>query len=259
MKEFLSGLTAIVLVIAFIVFFPYGMTTIKSTDNGVRSDWGQIQEQSLGAGLRFYNPIRTDIKKIDMRERTATINTTTTSKEGLKFGIGVTARYRVKEGQAVYLVRNLSTELSTLISSYANATIDDIATGRSKNEMYSDTGRIEIVRAVKEKLNAELADYADVTQIILEDITLPKSITIAIEAQQAEFEKIKTRENAKLVAEKDADIRVIEANGIAEANRIISNSLTSNYLQYEAIKNMNPNATKIYIPAKGGMVPTIGY
>jgi hypothetical protein len=72
------------------------------------------------------------------------------------------------------------------------------------------------------------------------------------------LEKIKQRENQKQVAEKDKEIRIIEAQGISEANKIIQQSLTKEYLQYEAIKKFNPSAEKIYMPMNS-LVPTISY
>eukprot|EP00919_Chromeraceae_sp_WS-2016_P001173 GHVR01002994.1.p1 GENE.GHVR01002994.1~~GHVR01002994.1.p1 ORF type:complete len:125 (+),score=19.38 GHVR01002994.1:897-1271(+) len=124
--------------------------------------------------------------------------------------------------------------------------------------MYSEEGRVDIVKAVKEKLNTELGAYAQINQVIFEDIKLPDSITQAIEAQQAELEKIKRTENQKSVAANEADIRRIEAQGIADANKIIQASLTREYLQYEAIQKFNPTAEKVYIPQQG-LVPTINY
>jgi len=255
------GLIVFAIIVGIIIgvfTLPWTFTAVKTYESGVKIKWGKIQEQTVGEGITWKNPISTKIKKIDMRERKIDLETTTVSKEGLKFGVSITVRYRVKEGSSVNMVKNLQTPLNELIISYANATIDDIATGKDKNEMYSDTGRIEIVKAVKEKLNTELTEYATVNQVIFENINLPRSITDAIEAQQAELEKIKQKENQKQVAEKEREIRVIEANGIAEANKIIQESLTKEYLQYEAIQKFNPTAEKIYVP-NGFLVPTITY
>jgi len=250
--------TIIVAPIVFIFIVPYWFTTIKSYESGVRMDWGKISKEQLREGIVFYNPMKTDIKKIDMRERKTTIDTETVSKEGLKFGIKITVRYRVEENKSINLVQNLQTELHELINSYTNSTIDDIATGKDKDEIYSDSGRVEIVRAVKEKLNNELIGYAIVNQVIFEDINLPASITQAIQKQQAALEQIKEKENMKQVAEKDAEIRRIEARGISDANEIIKKSLTKEYLQYEAVQKLNPSAEKVFIPTNG-MLPTINY
>ena len=64
------------------------------------------------------------------------------------------------------------------------------------------------------------------------------------------------------VERKKADVRVAEAHGIAESQRIISGSLTANYLQYLAIgaqKEMahSPNHTQVYIPSGPNGIPLI--
>ena len=256
--RWVPGVVLIGLLIAFLVWFPYFFTSVKTYESGVKLVWGEIKEKETGDGIAFYNPISTRIQKIDMRERVTTINTTTVSKEGLKFGVTITVRYQVKNGQAIALVEGLQTELHNLINTYANSTIDDVATGKDKEEMYSDVGRVDIVNAVKEKLNTELDEYATINQVVFEDIQLPKSITDAIQKQQAELEKIKQKENQIEVAKKEAEIRRIEARGIADANRIIQASLTREYLQYEAIQKFNPKAEKVYIP-QTALVPTISY
>ena len=247
-----------VAVVAFVFFAPWFPSTVKTYESGVVSTLGKYKEQTTGDGLYLRNPIITKLQKIDMRERVTTINTETVSKEGLKFGVTITVRYQVKDGAAVALVKGLQTELSQLVNTYANSTIDDVATGQDKDAMYSEEGRVAIVMAVKDKLNAELGEYATINQVVFEDIKLPASITQAIEAQQAELEKVKRTENQKAVASNEAEIRRIEAQGIADANRIIQASLTREYLQYEAIQKFNPNAEKIYIP-QSAMVPTITY
>lgn len=251
------SIAGIVLIVLFFVA-PWFPTTVKTYEAGVVSTLGKYKDQTTGDGVYFRSPFITKIQKIDMRERTRTIETETVSKEGLKFGVTITVRYQVKPEAAVDLVKGLQTELTDLVLTYANATIDDVATGKDKNAMYSDEGRVAIVQAVKDKLNNELGEYAIINQVVFEDIRLPASITTAIQAQQAELEKVKRTENQKAVAENEAEIRRIEAQGIADANQIIQASLSREYLQYEAIQKFNPSAEKVYIP-QTGLVPTITY
>jgi regulator of protease activity HflC (stomatin/prohibitin superfamily) len=249
-------------VLAFIgwlfFFFPWWPTIISDKEEGVVTTLGDIKEETTGTGVYWRSLFITRIDRIDMRERTHTISTETVSKEGLKFGVDITVRYEVKDEAAINLVTNLQTPLHELVLTYANATIDDVATSKDKNAMYSDEGRVAIVQAVKDKLNTELGAYAQINQVVFEDIRLPASITQAIEAQQAELEKVKRTENQKAVAENEAEIRRIEAQGIADSNRIIQSSLTREYLQYEAIQKFNPDAEKIYIPSDA-MTPVISY
>jgi hypothetical protein len=64
------------------------------------------------------------------------------------------------------------------------------------------------------------------------------------------------------VEKKKAEVRVAEAHGIAESQRIIDTSLTTNYLTYLAIgaqKEMahSPNHTQIYIPVGNSGIPLV--
>jgi hypothetical protein len=64
------------------------------------------------------------------------------------------------------------------------------------------------------------------------------------------------------VEQQKAQIRVADANGIAEAQRIINTTLTDRYLQHEAIQAQaqmvnSPNHTEIYIPSGYNGIPLV--
>jgi hypothetical protein len=64
------------------------------------------------------------------------------------------------------------------------------------------------------------------------------------------------------IAKKEADIRVTEARGISESNRIIAGSLTREYLQHEANQALMKFAEKgsshtVVIPAGTNIAPLI--
>ena len=60
----------------------------------------------------------------------------------------------------------------------------------------------------------------------------------------------------------DAEIKIEEAKGIAQAQKIINETLTTNYLQHEAIKAQekmagSPNHTTVYIPVGANGMPVV--
>lgn len=64
------------------------------------------------------------------------------------------------------------------------------------------------------------------------------------------------------VEKQKAQVRVEEAKGIADSQKIIDQSLTENYLQYMAIQAQekmagSPNHTQIYIPVGNNGIPLI--
>lgn len=73
---------------------------------------------------------------------------------------------------------------------------------------------------------------------------------------------IKQQEQNIQVERQKAQIRIVEAGGIAEAQRIINATLTDKYLQHEAIKAQSesinsPNHTVIYIPSGQNGIPQV--
>lgn len=55
-------------------------------------------------------------------------------------------------------------------------------------------------------------------------------------------------------AERLAEAEIIRAKGIAEANKIISNSITDEYLKYKFIEGLNDGSTEvIYVPTEANL------
>lgn len=76
--------------------------------------------------------------------------------------------------------------------------------------------------------------------------------------------ELKIQQTAQLVQveKQKAEIRVVEARGIAEAQRIINATLTDRYLQHEAINAQekmanSPNHSTIYIPSGQNGIPLV--
>lgn len=73
---------------------------------------------------------------------------------------------------------------------------------------------------------------------------------------------IQQTEQLVQVENQKAQIRIVEAGGIAEAQKIINATLTDRYLQHEAINAQkaladSPNHTTIYIPTGQNGIPMI--
>ena len=112
---------------------------------------------------------------------------------------------------------------------------------------------------MKEKLKRANIQVVDV---LLRDVNLPKKVVEKIE------EKLRAKEEAvkmKYVIEKErleAERKITEARGIAESNRIISNSLSEKYLQWYYLQTLkelasSPNNTFIITPYDNKLIPML--
>lgn len=101
-----------------------------------------------------------------------------------------------------------------------------------------------------------------VVSAVVGDVDYPKIVTEAVEKKLAAQQLLEEKATRKEIASRDAEIRVEEAKGIAEAQRIINATLTPNYLQHEAISAQlkmsdSPNHTTVYIPVGTNGIPLV--
>ena len=114
------------------------------------------------------------------------------------------------------------------------------------------TARGEFTSAVQEALTEKWQKYGlIVEQVSIQNVVYPQSIVDKYaEAQAMEIAKA-TAENQKEVAEVEAETKVIEAEGIAEANKVLSQSLTDEVLQQhyiDALISIGANGNLVVVP-----------
>ena len=84
------------------------------------------------------------------------------------------------------------------------------------------------------------------------------------EANQIQVNELRIQQTAQLVQveKQKAEIRIVDAEGVARAQQIINATLTDRYLQHEAIQAQehmadSPNHTTIYIPSGQNGIPIV--
>jgi uncharacterized iron-regulated membrane protein len=88
--------------------------------------------------------------------------------------------------------------------------------------------------------------------------------TRANEANKIQVNELQIQQTEQLVQveRQKAQIRIVDAQGIAESQRIINATLADRYLQHEAIQAQlqmanSPNHTTIYIPSGNNGIPLV--
>jgi regulator of protease activity HflC (stomatin/prohibitin superfamily) len=102
-----------------------------------------------------------------------------------------------------------------------------------------------------------------VRSIVVGNIQYPPEVVDAVSKKLAATQELERKNTEIEIAKREKEKRIVEAEGIARATEIISQRLTSSYLQYEAIKAQRetinaPNHTTIYIPVGPMGVPLVG-
>jgi regulator of protease activity HflC (stomatin/prohibitin superfamily) len=102
----------------------------------------------------------------------------------------------------------------------------------------------------------------EVLNVVVGNLQYPAVVAQAVSNKLAVSQDLETRATQVEIARKDAERRVVEAEGIARATQIIQQRLTPLYIQHEAIEAQkamvgSPNHSVIYIPVGPMGVPIV--
>jgi len=96
-----------------------------------------------------------------------------------------------------------------------------------------DSLQTSIQNSLQVRLDAKDGDALHVSRVVVRALNTDPSIEASIREAVANQKKLEAKQISVDIAKKDAEIEVERARGIAEANSIINDSLTAQYLQHE--------------------------
>ena len=212
-------------------------------------------------GVSFW---RNEVENVDFRPQTYTESFNILAKDELNISFRFQTIIKVKAGTIKEVVEGYASSLfyKRYIREPLRAMIRESVQTLDSRDVKEK--RQDIAKAVMEKLKIYLAKTPFVAMSgVVGNIDYPDVVTKAVEKKLAAKQLLDEKETQKEIAKKDAEIRIEEARGIAEAQRIINSTLTTNYLQHEAISAQSkmadsPNHTTVYIPSGANGIPLIG-
>lgn len=103
----------------------------------------------------------------------------------------------------------------------------------------------------------------EVRSVVVGNIQYPSEVADAVSKKLAAIQELERKNTEIEIMKREKEKRIIDAEGVAKAMEIINLRLTSQYLQFEAIKAQremvnSPNHTTVYIPVGPMGVPLVG-
>lgn len=258
----------VIAVVIFIVIFWSRMTiTIDAGHAGVLFETfsgGVDTETTYGEGFHFLAPWN-EMIVYETRQQEIAEDMNVLSSNGLEIKADVSAWYRPEYEKIGHLHANIGKDYLRRIVIPALRSSARSVIGRYTPEQIYSTKRDAIQDEIYEEAKQILDEkYVDLTQILIRSIVLPSTIKAAIEGKLKQEQESLEYEFKLQKAQKEAQRQIIDAEGKAEANRILNASLTSNILREKGIsatvKLAESNNSKIVIigSAKDGMPIILG-
>jgi len=262
----IAQLAGTIILIAGIVI--QSTVMIDAGQIGVKVLFGKVHNDVLGSGLHFINPL-VEVRSLDIKTQNYTMSGT--NDEGMKTGddairvltadglevtIDLTVLYKLLPSEAPKLVRETGVDYTDkIVRPLTRTKIRDNAVYYDAISLYSskrDEFQSRIFKSIEDDFKVR---GLVLEQLLVRNITLPQSVKATIE-QKINAEQDAQKMQFVLLKEKqEAERKRVEAQGIADYQRIINIGLTSQQLQYEQIKAYlelakSPNS-KVIIMGKG--------
>ncbi|HUB62796.1 MAG TPA: prohibitin family protein [Puia sp.] len=268
LKRFSKPVQILGVLMALAGFASASLVQIDAGEVGVQTLYGKVQQEVLGSGLHFINPLM-EVHKMDIKTQNYTMSAVrdegakegddairVLTSDGLEVVIDLTVLYRVLPSEAPDILREIGLDYTDkIVRPIARTRIRDNAVYYDAVSLYSSK-RDEFQRRIFESISAEFQKRGLVLeQLLIRNITLPQAVKTSIEQKMTAEQDAQKMQYVLQKEQQEAQRKRVEAQGIADYQRIISESLTDRQLQYEFIKAQleiakSPNA-KVIILGKG--------
>jgi len=253
------GIPIIIIIIILIILLAKSAVTIGSGEAGVlykTFDKGVVTDQPpLAEGFHIIAPWN-KVFVYEVRQQELFEKMKVLSSNGLEIQIDASAWYEPVYNELGNLHQSLGENyLQRVIQPAIRSAARSVVGRYTPEQLYSskrDAIQEEIFAETKKILDKQ---YVQLNEVLVRDVTLPNTIKEAIERKLRQEQESLEYEFRLVTAAKEAEKVIIEAEGKAESNRILSASLTDKILQDKGIDATvklaeSPN-TKIIVIGSG--------
>jgi regulator of protease activity HflC (stomatin/prohibitin superfamily) len=268
-SKFSNTLKMIAMVVIALGIFSSMFKQIDAGRVGVQSLYGSVQSDVLESGLHLINPLL-EVTDFDIQTQNYTMSAIhgegsqegddairVLSNDGLELVIDLTVLYRITPNDAPKIFKQIGVNYTDkIVRPVTRTRIRDNAVYYDAVALYS-TKRNEFQQRIFKSIEEDFkARGLVLEQLLIRNINLPVSVKASIES------KINAEQDAQKMTfvlqkeKQEAERKRVEAQGIADYQRIISMGLTDKQLQYESIKAQkelaaSPNTKIIFMNSKG--------
>lgn len=265
----LKPYSGIIRIVGFVaVLIGVSLSAVKQIEPGyvgVQKLFGKVNNNTLESGLNVINPL-VEVVTFDIRTQNYTMTGVNDegdktgddairvlSADGLEVIVDLTVLYKVLPNETPRILKEIGTDYrNTIVRPICRTKIRDNAVYYDAIALYS-TKRDEFQARIFKTIESDFKSRGlMLEQLLVRNITLPASVKTTIES------KINAEQEAQKMTfvlqkeKQEAERKRVEAQGIADYQKILSTGLSDKQLQYEMIKaiSTSPNAKLIIMDTK---------
>ena len=231
-------------------------TQIPAGYVGVVDIFGIVSEKTFPAGINLVNPLASVVKySIQTKEHKEMMQVL--SREGLTIGLEVSALYRLNPDSAARVYKTVTGgDYETIILIPQFRSICRAVTASFQASALYSTERERLSGSIQEELAKTISPRGVIIENTpIRNVALPVQLTEAIEQKQKADQESQRMEFILTKEKQEADRKRIEAQGIADFQRIVAAGISEQLLRWKGIeatlKIAESNNTKVVIIGSG--------
>jgi prohibitin 1 len=210
--------------------------TVGTGHVGVTTLFGRVTGERLSEGIHLVNPLKR-VASLSIRTQEVKEQAAVPSSEGLIMRLEASLLYRLDEARAPEVFQKLGDAYAqVVISPNFRSVMRAVTAAHTASALYSE-GRETIARQMMDQMQKALMPRGIIVEnVLLRDIVLPDTLRSAIEAKQQADQEAQ-RMNFVLQRERqEAERKRIEAQGVADYQRIVAQGLNQQLLEWKGIE-----------------------
>jgi prohibitin 1 len=222
---------------------------------GVVQKLGKLGNKVHDPGPVWYNPFLSKVVRANVQTSNLELSMSLPSKEGLSVNSQISILYAIKKNKVPTLIQELSLDYEPIIANVFRSAASDVCSKYFAKDMHSGM-RANIETAIKERMTEILTkDGLIIEAVLMKSIQLPPGLAQSIEQKlQAEQDAMRM-EFVLQEARAEADRRIIEAQGVSDSQKILSEGLSDEIIKVRSIEafeklSRSPNAKIIITDGK---------
>jgi len=210
---------------------------VRPGEVGVKRKFGKLDKKIITPGAVGFNPFSSVVIKMPIRTMNMEINANLPSKEGLNVVAIISILYKMQPDKAAFVIETIGVgNEENVISSVFRSSAADVCSRFFAKDMHS-AQRANIEKEIKDEM-AKILNLRgfEIESVLLKNIQLPAGLARAVE-EKLEAEQQAQRMEFLLDREKrEAERKIIEARGIRDSQKIITEGLTKSIIEWQSIE-----------------------
>jgi prohibitin 1 len=208
-------------------------TAIPAGHVGIVDTFGEVSPTTLKSGLQLMNPLAR-VAKMSIKTQELKASLEVPSKEGLTVSLDASVQFRLDPDKAYEIYKDVGDDyVAVLVDPQFRSVCGTVTAEYDATALYTSQ-RARAGQRITEQLRQKLEPRGITVQDVrFQSLTLPKRVVTAIE------ERLNIEVQSQLAIEKEqqeAQRRRIEAQGLADSQRIIAQSLNEQLLRWKGIE-----------------------